>query len=176
MCSIHTLSYWAFLCVSGRTLGSGAFGRVVEATAYGLTHSQSSTKVAVKMLKCKTYIVERQWKAIWDCGRVPSLKLSNIPASTERAAACWALVCLPAGPVSANRSLSSFARMQCVLISVCSVLLFSYLLFSLCVSLYPCSYSQEKWDSGFDVRVKDHESPWSSPKHRQLAWSLHQTR
>ncbi|XP_076861978.1 platelet-derived growth factor receptor beta [Brachyhypopomus gauderio] len=35
----------------GRTLGSGAFGRVVEATAYGLGHSQSSTKVAVKMLK-----------------------------------------------------------------------------------------------------------------------------
>ncbi|KAM4733108.1 platelet-derived growth factor receptor beta isoform 1-T2 [Anableps anableps] len=37
--------------VLGRTLGSGAFGRVVEATAYGLTHSHSSTKVAVKMLK-----------------------------------------------------------------------------------------------------------------------------
>ncbi|KAF7702315.1 platelet-derived growth factor receptor beta [Silurus meridionalis] len=37
--------------VLGRTLGSGAFGRVVEATAYGLTNSQSSTKVAVKMLK-----------------------------------------------------------------------------------------------------------------------------
>ncbi|KAM4586511.1 platelet-derived growth factor receptor beta [Fundulus diaphanus] len=37
--------------VLGRTLGSGAFGRVVEATAYGLTHSRSSTKVAVKMLK-----------------------------------------------------------------------------------------------------------------------------
>lgn len=37
--------------VLGRTLGSGAFGRVVEATAYGLTHTQSSTKVAVKMLK-----------------------------------------------------------------------------------------------------------------------------
>uniref|UniRef100_A0A8C3A017 receptor protein-tyrosine kinase n=1 Tax=Cyclopterus lumpus TaxID=8103 RepID=A0A8C3A017_CYCLU len=35
----------------GRTLGSGAFGRVVEANAYGLAHSQSSTKVAVKMLK-----------------------------------------------------------------------------------------------------------------------------
>uniref|UniRef100_A0A3Q2YIU6 receptor protein-tyrosine kinase n=1 Tax=Hippocampus comes TaxID=109280 RepID=A0A3Q2YIU6_HIPCM len=34
-----------------RTLGSGAFGRVVEATAYGLAHSQSCTKVAVKMLK-----------------------------------------------------------------------------------------------------------------------------
>lgn len=54
-CSIHTASYWAFLCVSGRTLGSGAFGRVVEATAYGLSHSQSSIKVAVKMLKCKTF-------------------------------------------------------------------------------------------------------------------------
>ncbi|KAF5897587.1 platelet-derived growth factor receptor beta isoform X2, partial [Clarias magur] len=37
--------------VLGRILGSGAFGRVVEATAYGLTNSQSSTKVAVKMLK-----------------------------------------------------------------------------------------------------------------------------
>ncbi|XP_022521307.2 platelet-derived growth factor receptor beta [Astyanax mexicanus] len=37
--------------VLGRTLGSGAFGRVVEATAYGLGNSQSSTKVAVKMLK-----------------------------------------------------------------------------------------------------------------------------
>ncbi|XP_051935906.1 platelet-derived growth factor receptor beta [Hippocampus zosterae] len=37
--------------VLGRTLGSGAFGRVVEATAYGLAHSQSCTKVAVKMLK-----------------------------------------------------------------------------------------------------------------------------
>ncbi|XP_030621486.1 platelet-derived growth factor receptor beta [Chanos chanos] len=37
--------------VLGRTLGSGAFGRVVEATAYGLGHSQSSIKVAVKMLK-----------------------------------------------------------------------------------------------------------------------------
>lgn len=36
----------------GRILGSGAFGRVVEATAYGLTNAQSSTKVAVKMLKC----------------------------------------------------------------------------------------------------------------------------
>ncbi|XP_064207920.1 platelet-derived growth factor receptor beta-like isoform X2 [Anguilla rostrata] len=37
--------------ILGRTLGSGAFGRVVEATAYGLSHSQASTKVAVKMLK-----------------------------------------------------------------------------------------------------------------------------
>ncbi|KAG7484543.1 hypothetical protein MATL_G00050500 [Megalops atlanticus] len=37
--------------VLGGTLGSGAFGRVVEATAYGLGRSQSTTKVAVKMLK-----------------------------------------------------------------------------------------------------------------------------
>ncbi|CAB1315890.1 unnamed protein product, partial [Coregonus sp. 'balchen'] len=36
--------------VLGHTLGSGAFGRVVEATTYGLGHSQSTTKVAVKML------------------------------------------------------------------------------------------------------------------------------
>ncbi|KAL0993868.1 hypothetical protein UPYG_G00114940 [Umbra pygmaea] len=37
--------------VLGHTLGSGAFGRVVEATMYVLGRSQSTTKVAVKMLK-----------------------------------------------------------------------------------------------------------------------------
>ncbi|KAF7643613.1 hypothetical protein LDENG_00236530, partial [Lucifuga dentata] len=37
--------------VLGRVLGSGAFGRVVEATVSGLLHSESTTKVAVKMLK-----------------------------------------------------------------------------------------------------------------------------
>ncbi|KAM4620445.1 platelet-derived growth factor receptor beta-like isoform 2-T2 [Polymixia lowei] len=37
--------------VLGGVLGRGAFGRVVEATVYGLLHSTSSTKVAVKMLK-----------------------------------------------------------------------------------------------------------------------------
>uniref|UniRef100_A0A8C1GJ43 receptor protein-tyrosine kinase n=1 Tax=Cyprinus carpio TaxID=7962 RepID=A0A8C1GJ43_CYPCA len=41
----------SLVLVLGRTLGSGAFGRVVEATAYDLGHSQSATKVAVKMLK-----------------------------------------------------------------------------------------------------------------------------
>ncbi|XP_038132848.1 platelet-derived growth factor receptor beta [Cyprinodon tularosa] len=46
--------------VLGRTLGSGAFGRVVEATAYGLTHSHSSTKVAVKMLKSSARRSETQ--------------------------------------------------------------------------------------------------------------------
>ncbi|KAM6986621.1 platelet-derived growth factor receptor beta-like [Aplochiton taeniatus] len=37
--------------VLGHTLGSGAFGRVVEATAHGLGPSQCTTRVAVKMLK-----------------------------------------------------------------------------------------------------------------------------
>ena len=36
---------------SGRILGSGAFGKVVEGTAYGLSRSQPVMKVAVKMLK-----------------------------------------------------------------------------------------------------------------------------
>uniref|UniRef100_A0A8C3HAK2 Platelet-derived growth factor receptor beta n=1 Tax=Chrysemys picta bellii TaxID=8478 RepID=A0A8C3HAK2_CHRPI len=40
--------------VLGRTLGSGAFGRVVEATTHGLSHSQSTMRVAVKMLKCES--------------------------------------------------------------------------------------------------------------------------
>lgn len=38
---------------SGKTLGSGAFGKVVEATAYGLANADSMMTVAVKMLKCK---------------------------------------------------------------------------------------------------------------------------
>ncbi len=40
------------VCLSpGQVLGSGAFGRVVEATVSGLLHSHSTTKVAVKMVK-----------------------------------------------------------------------------------------------------------------------------
>ncbi|KAL7985813.1 hypothetical protein Chor_010979 [Crotalus horridus] len=45
------------LFAAGRTLGSGAFGRVVEAIAHSLSHSQSTMRVAVKMLKCPIYIV-----------------------------------------------------------------------------------------------------------------------
>lgn len=36
---------------SGAVLGSGAFGKVVEATAYGLGTDNDITRVAVKMLK-----------------------------------------------------------------------------------------------------------------------------
>ncbi|XP_074865445.1 platelet-derived growth factor receptor beta isoform X2 [Carettochelys insculpta] len=46
--------------VLGRTLGSGAFGRVVEATAHGLSHSQSMMRVAVKMLKSTARSSEKQ--------------------------------------------------------------------------------------------------------------------
>ncbi|KAM4677369.1 platelet-derived growth factor receptor beta [Discoglossus pictus] len=46
--------------ILGRTLGSGAFGRVVEATAHGLGHPQSSMKVAVKMLKSTARSSEKQ--------------------------------------------------------------------------------------------------------------------
>ncbi|KAK2827899.1 hypothetical protein Q5P01_018933 [Channa striata] len=37
--------------VLGQVLGSGAFGRVVEATISGLTYSHSTTKAAIKMVK-----------------------------------------------------------------------------------------------------------------------------
>ncbi|KAJ7410485.1 Platelet-derived growth factor receptor alpha [Willisornis vidua] len=43
--------------VLGRILGSGAFGKVVEGTAYGLSRSQPVMKVAVKMLKRPIYII-----------------------------------------------------------------------------------------------------------------------
>ncbi|XP_056140614.1 platelet-derived growth factor receptor beta-like isoform X3 [Lampris incognitus] len=44
--------------VLGNTVGSGAFGRVVEATVYGLQPPHSSTKVAVKMLKSTASVSE----------------------------------------------------------------------------------------------------------------------
>ncbi|XP_014351483.1 platelet-derived growth factor receptor beta [Latimeria chalumnae] len=56
-------SSWEFprdRLVLGRTLGSGAFGRVVEATTYGLCNSKSSMKVAVKMLKSTARSSEKQ--------------------------------------------------------------------------------------------------------------------
>lgn len=37
----------------GKILGSGAFGKVVAATAYGLCSADTVTTVAVKMLKRK---------------------------------------------------------------------------------------------------------------------------
>lgn len=37
----------------GKTLGSGAFGKVVRAIAYGLCSADTVTTVAVKMLKRK---------------------------------------------------------------------------------------------------------------------------
>ncbi|NXX88071.1 PGFRA factor, partial [Centropus bengalensis] len=46
--------------VLGRILGSGAFGKVVEGTAYGLSRSQPVMKVAVKMLKRKLSSSEKQ--------------------------------------------------------------------------------------------------------------------
>lgn len=43
----------AFSLPKGKTLGAGAFGKVVEATAYGLIKSDAAMTVAVKMLKRK---------------------------------------------------------------------------------------------------------------------------
>uniref|UniRef100_A0A8C6M5M8 Mast/stem cell growth factor receptor Kit n=1 Tax=Nothobranchius furzeri TaxID=105023 RepID=A0A8C6M5M8_NOTFU len=44
----------------GKTLGSGAFGKVVEATAYGLTQADSVMTVAVKMLKSSAHATEKE--------------------------------------------------------------------------------------------------------------------
>ncbi|XP_024114871.1 platelet-derived growth factor receptor alpha [Oryzias melastigma] len=56
-------SRWEFprdRLVLGRVLGSGAFGKVVEGTAYGLSRSQPVMKVAVKMLKPTARSSEKQ--------------------------------------------------------------------------------------------------------------------
>ncbi|KAM4709552.1 mast/stem cell growth factor receptor Kit [Discoglossus pictus] len=54
---------WEFprdrLCF-GKILGAGAFGKVVEATAYGLLKSDSTLTVAVKMLKPSAHSTERE--------------------------------------------------------------------------------------------------------------------
>ncbi|XP_078087948.1 mast/stem cell growth factor receptor Kit-like [Mustelus asterias] len=44
----------------GKILGAGAFGKVVEATAYGLGKEDSATKVAVKMLKPSAHLTEKE--------------------------------------------------------------------------------------------------------------------
>lgn len=49
--SIFNMLY--IVCSTGKTLGSGAFGKVVRATAYGLCSADTVTTVAVKMLKRK---------------------------------------------------------------------------------------------------------------------------
>ncbi|KAK7930014.1 hypothetical protein WMY93_006409 [Mugilogobius chulae] len=43
----------------GKTLGSGAFGKVVRATAYGLCSADTVTTVAVKMLKPNAHATEK---------------------------------------------------------------------------------------------------------------------
>ncbi|XP_030047254.1 mast/stem cell growth factor receptor Kit isoform X2 [Microcaecilia unicolor] len=54
---------WEFprdkLCF-GKILGAGAFGKVMEATAYGLQKSDSPLTVAVKMLKTSAHATERE--------------------------------------------------------------------------------------------------------------------
>uniref|UniRef100_A0A4W6G7X9 receptor protein-tyrosine kinase n=1 Tax=Lates calcarifer TaxID=8187 RepID=A0A4W6G7X9_LATCA len=44
----------------GKTLGSGAFGKVVRATAYGLCSADTITTVAVKMLKPNAHSTEKE--------------------------------------------------------------------------------------------------------------------
>ncbi|KAL6110106.1 kit [Pungitius sinensis] len=44
----------------GKTLGSGAFGKVVRATAYGLCSADTVTTVAIKMLKPNAHTTEKE--------------------------------------------------------------------------------------------------------------------
>lgn len=39
------------ISLAGKVLGSGAFGKVMNATAYGISKTEVSIQVAVKMLK-----------------------------------------------------------------------------------------------------------------------------
>lgn len=50
-CGVAAANNIGILCLVGQVLGSGAFGRVVNATAYGISNAEDSVQVAVKMLK-----------------------------------------------------------------------------------------------------------------------------
>lgn len=53
--------------MAGKTLGAGAFGKVVEATAFGLGKEDAVLKVAVKMLKCECQKgVCGVWRSKWE--------------------------------------------------------------------------------------------------------------
>uniref|UniRef100_A0A3B4AX69 receptor protein-tyrosine kinase n=1 Tax=Periophthalmus magnuspinnatus TaxID=409849 RepID=A0A3B4AX69_9GOBI len=51
---------FVLFCFAGKILGAGAFGKVVEATAYGLGKEDNVTRVAVKMLKASAHSDERE--------------------------------------------------------------------------------------------------------------------
>lgn len=50
-CAVPTANSIDILFLVGQVLGSGAFGKVVNATAYGISNAGDSVQVAVKMLK-----------------------------------------------------------------------------------------------------------------------------
>ncbi|KAM7373801.1 hypothetical protein PAMP_006504 [Pampus punctatissimus] len=69
----------------GQVLGSGAFGRVVEATVSGLLHSHSTTKVAVKMVKQNSGAVQSlmsELKVLVHLG--PHLNIVNLLGACTR--------------------------------------------------------------------------------------------
>lgn len=60
------------LCLAGQVLGSGAFGKVVNATAYGISKAGDSVQVAVKMLK-----------GTLNCGRFLQAVIHSIDSKAE---------------------------------------------------------------------------------------------
>ncbi|XP_033996356.1 LOW QUALITY PROTEIN: platelet-derived growth factor receptor beta-like [Trematomus bernacchii] len=70
--------------VLGQVLGSGAFGRVVEASVSDLIHSHSNTKVAVKMVKQRSGVqsLVSELKVLMHIG--PHLNLVNLLGACTR--------------------------------------------------------------------------------------------
>lgn len=75
------------MCVAGKTLGAGAFGKVVEATAFGLGKEDAVLKVAVKMLKCEEKAVGHLWDR-------------------------WEVVCTSGGPTLSQEASLTFSACQ----------------------------------------------------------------
>lgn len=96
--------------MAGKTLGAGAFGKVVEATAFGLGQEDAVLKVAVKMLKC-----EHPWGLGGGSrlgGPAPRLSASpTFPARQSPGLGCG----LSASPLSCSLPLTAAGRTEALL-------------------------------------------------------------
>lgn len=63
VCAVPAANNIGIFCLVGQVLGSGAFGKVVNATAYGINNAGDSVQVAVKMLKgmINSGVFHKQW-------------------------------------------------------------------------------------------------------------------
>ncbi|NWU74808.1 PGFRA factor, partial [Onychorhynchus coronatus] len=158
--------------VLGKILGSGAFGKVVEGTAYGLSRSQPVMKVAVKMLKPTARSSEKQalmseLKIMTHLG--PHLNIVNLLGACTKsggAATCFLVSLLGEFPLSKTPSpqtawQSLFSKLKYSPLSTNGLAsLNSFLM----VNVHPTAFSRYWW------RMLVGEDGWyfHTPQHKHI--------